>query len=575
MTGIDAGGIRRLGWVATRLSDGSVIRRDSTAPDLTGTQSDVARNFGLDLPDTLRFPSQVVLQAFAVDSVGNRGASVSETLTVVAGRTFSLPTGSLIADAIYNRNRRELYLSNFAFDRIEVFSLASNSFVASIPVGSRPWGIALWPRDTLGVSADTIIVANSGGTNFSIVDMVGRREVRRHRLPNYHIQKVKTSTNQTTGAINVEITDYEFSDRPQYVGAVCRVSGSASCSRVIAVYSTTPTGAQSFELPNRGYIAWENLTPGATPEGHFFWEPAVGAGSRLTDTLQVISVRDTAPGLVQEDTLLGAGQGVMVSFVELVYQDTTFVRNSGNFRRAVVGEGGLDEGFARVLAYDVSAGIDTSTVCPGTGSLLALILNCRRITDRGVSPSTYVSDFLVNRAASVTGIATNFNGRTSLVRADSIYVFDWTLRQTGLLQVSGQATGMDLAPGHAFLATLQGTDTLPGNGDADARIVFAARPDSSIDVFDTYFFGRVNDTTRSAVPIPIRNALIGAVRVAQDTTGGTQQTVLFGITARGLVLVRLPSFTNPFPVRRPPALSTGLPAVRGVRATRGTSPPDD
>jgi hypothetical protein len=151
-------------------------------------------------------------------------------------------------------------------------------------------------------------------------------------------------------------------------------------------------------------------------------------------------------------------------------------------------------------------------------------------------------------------------------------VFNSILRQTGMLQVSGDAHGMDVAPLHAFSADDRGTNTVPGDGDADARIVFAARPDSSIDVFDTYFFGEVTDTSVAGVPIPIRNALVGSVRVTPDSGG----TVLTGITNRGLVVVRLPTLTNPFPtpMMRP---EIALPPTRRdtARRGRGTSPPNE
>ncbi|HWO87714.1 MAG TPA: hypothetical protein VNL98_01035, partial [Gemmatimonadales bacterium] len=453
--------------------------------------------------------------------------------------------------------RRELYLSNITFDRIEVFSLATNSFVASIPVGSRPWGLSMWPRDTAGAYADTLIVANSGGTNLSIVDMVSRAEVRRHRLPNYHIQSVKTSTTNG-GGVQIDIVEYEVSDRPQYVAATCRVDGAGNCVTVLAVYSTTPTPAQTGDLANRGYVAWDNLS--APGEGHLFWEPSeAGTG----DSLQLIATRfDT--GSPVDTILVGAGSGIIVNILEtLTFQDSTFVRASGNFLRALIGEGGTNEGFARVLMYDPNIGlqVDSGTSC----ALVGVSLSCHAIRDNGVSTSTFVSDFLVNRASPVRSIAINHSGRTALVRADSVYAFDVNLRQAGILQVggSGGAVGMDFHPCNNFDANTRTVTPLPGcaaSYTSSERLVFTARPDSSIDVFDTYFFGRVTDTTSvgAPIPIPIRNALIGPVRVATDAG----ETVLFGLTSHGLVQVRLPNVTNSlFPVRR-----------RSVAAGGGGSP---
>jgi hypothetical protein len=71
-------------------------------------------------------------------------------------------------------------------------------------------------------------------------------------------------------------------------------------------------------------------------------------------------------------------------------------------------------------------------------------------------------------------------------------------------------------------------------------VAFAARPDASIDVFDTFFYGKIGS-------IPVRDAIIGPLRVARDLSGAQ---LLFGITARGLVMVRLPVIPNPNPAPR-------------------------
>jgi len=562
----DAGGVYRVGWTATLLGTATVVGTDTTAslclPNCV--VSDATMRDPLNLPLALRYPAQVVLRAFAWDSTRNYAVSAAETLTVVAGKTYALPVGSKIADAVYNERRRELYLSNFARDQIEVFSLASNSFVASIPVGSRPWGIVLWPRKTSAnpadtLYADTLIVANSGGTNLSIVDLVARREVRRHRLPNYVVEKVKTVDNGNGGK-TVLMTGYDFSDRPEFVAAVCRAGGATGCDSVIAIYSTTPTNGQTYPA-ERGYVAWENLADTLYTQsgtGHFFWEQA-SDGSATGDSVQIIRERRTAAGVLVSDTVLGGARGERVDFDRLGFRDTTYIRNSGNFLRTVIGEGGGGLQLARVMTYDATAG---RTIIPGVWvDLIAgqpqTALSTAYVRDNGISPAHPVQDFIGNRASSVTGVAMNFNGMTNLVRADSIYVFDAYLRQTGLLQVSGLAHGMDLAPLNAFDANARGT-TAPGQ--SDARIVFAARPDSSIDVFDTYFFAEVTDTAIAAVPIPIRNALTGAVRVTPDLTG----TVLTGISTQGLVVVRLPVLSNPFLA---PALPLGTLAPRAGSPT--------
>ena len=549
----DPSGVKNIGFIVRQLGAATVVSADSVVS--VGNLTDVTATFALKLDTLSAFPRLLTVEAFAVDSVNNRGLSTvtgvpvpasgtaaSDTLTVVAGKTFALPAGGQIGDAIFDGNpaRNELYLTNLLLNRVEVFQVNTSSFVAGgIPVGARPLGIALWPRDTLGNYADTVIVANSGGTNLSIVDVVARVERRRHRLPNYLIEKVSIQLVDTaTGIVELKVSQFDYSDRPQFVAATCRTN----CTKVFAVYSTTPTQAQSQS--GRGYLAWEEVTAAAgAPNGHFFWE--IGEVSGGLDTLQVISVRDTAPGAFRRDTLVGGAVGITADFNQIVVQDTTFVRNSGDFNHAVMGEGG-NVGFARAFLFDARP--NTFTVGPGPAcigppgsraALLVFYLNCRGLVDAGVSNGIFVRDFLVNRASKVNAVATNFNGRTNFVRADSVYVMDFTLRLTGLMQVGGQNAGMDVNPNNRFDAATRGSNGFGGNLNPNDRLVYTARPDANIEVFDSYWFA-------SIALIPVRDPIIGPVRLAKNSAG---QQVLVGVTQFGVVVVPLITpITNPLPI---------------------------
>ena len=565
VTASDPSGITVVGFIVRNLAG---VELDSSSVAFPGGGStNVTQRFGLGLGNIITtFPQRVTVEAFAVDGAtpANHGGSTitgtpkkspladKDTLTVVAGTTISLPQGGQFGDAVMNPNRHELYLTNTLLNQIEVFQIDSGKFAKPIRVGSQPVGIALWPRDTLGNNADTVIVANSGGTNLSIVDVKNRVEVQRRRLADYIVQTVKTQPT-AAGGIQILTTDYDLADRPQYLGAVCRHLAGAACDSVYAVYSTAPTPAQPPPFVSRGYLASENLSaPISAKSGHLFWETA----SPGTDTLQLIAVRDTLPGQQIRDTILGAGIGVLVDLSTVAFQESTFVRNSGDFNHAVIGEGGLDQGFARALSLDGRKPI-TSIVAPPcpllnpTTNAVIGFLNCTIITDQGVSPGILIRDFLANRAAKVLSVATNFNGRTNLVRADSIYAFDYTLRLAGLLPVPTGQPGMDFDPNNAFDANSRTSGALSKND----RLVFAARPDAFIDVFDTYWYARV-DTATVPVPIPIRDTIVGPIRVA--SIGGT--LYLVGVTSRGLVVVKLPNFTNPLPVRKQPGVA--LPPVR-------------
>jgi hypothetical protein len=157
-----------------------------------------------------------------------------------------------------------------------------------------------------------------------------------------------------------------------------------------------------------------------------------------------------------------------------------------------------------------------------------------------MTPAIDVSDFISNTGTKISAIATNFNGGTNAVRADSIYFLDEGLRLKGTSVAPQGAFGMDMNYNHAFAAGQGGTPPFGGAGNPNDRLLFSARPDGNIDVWDTFFYGSVGT-------VPVRDPIIGPLRVARDGSGNQ---LLFGVTPRGVVVVQLPVLTNPFPVRQ-------------------------
>jgi hypothetical protein len=282
------------------------------------------------------------------------------------------------------------------------------------------------------------------------------------------------------------------------------------------VYSTTPTPGQSTPFPNKGTVRWENLNKNSS---HFFFEQAMGQTQNRSDTLEI--ERFAAAGVGADSVLLPGRQTIVTpggSFTysvvarldQLAFRDTTFVRNSGNFRRVVIGEGGPVLG-SRVLTYDVTRGFDTGTPLP--------------VIDRGVSRPVDVSDFIVNTFARVQGVGINFDGELNAVKGDSTYLFDNTLRLQGILQSRPSGGGLDFHPLNS------GANSTP----LRTRLAFVASSEAVIDVFDTYCYRRI-------ATVPIRDPIIGPVRATVRPNG---QLVLVGATIRGVTLVALPdNFTT-------------------------------
>jgi hypothetical protein len=472
------------------------------------------------LPYT-NFPTTAYIQVFATNSNGVRayaklasGLDRVDTVTVVAGVTRFLPFGGQVADAIYHPGKDRLYLSNIDRNQVEVFNLGDSSFKAPVIVGSRPWGLAGWPRDRTGAMGDTILVANSGGTNISYINLnagTSGLEVFRYDLPNIIVFTITTTTSGTSGLPIQVRTKYDFSDRPQYLGATC-IAPAGACTDVVLTYSTTPTAGQSAPFSGRnGTLRWENLTQGTS---HFFFEQAIGQSAARGDTLEI----DRFDGLTGAQTVLlpykdpVSGNSTVVSIDRLAFRDTTFVRGSGDFHRAVFGEGGSVFG-SRTMMYDAQKGPDPAYP----------------FVDLGVSPPSDVSDFIANTFAEVKGVAINFDGSLAAVRADSTYILNPGLRLQGVLQTTVTNAGLDFHP----------LNTGPNSFPLNTRLAFAASSEPLIEIYDTHCYQRV-------ATIPIKDPIIGPVTAAFRAS--TQQLVLVGATARGIVIATLPNtFTTTCP----------------------------
>lgn len=539
VTANDPTGVTALGYEVRGVPDGAVEARDSVLS--SGDFSTFTHTFTMSLPYTV-FPTTVYVKAFATNSNGVRayarlasGVDRVDTVTVVAGATKPLPFGGVIADALYHPNTDRLYLTNIERNRLEVFSMADTSFKPPISTGSRPWGITAWPVDHLGGMADRLLVANSGGTSISYVGVgpgdgtalsPSGRVTETYALPNIIAYSVTTVQSTTAPGVNIQQrTIYDFSDRPQFVAATCRGEAPGACGDVILVYSTTPTGGQSLPFPNMGTVRWENLT---NRTSHFFFEQAMGQTQGRADTLVI--ERFAAAGFGEDSVLVehlnplqgGGFASIVVDLPKLAFRDTTFVRNSGDFRRAIIGEGGPVLG-SRALMYDARVGPTHTHRINGVDLTFE-----KPIIDGGVSRAADVSDFIANSFARVRGAAINFDGELAAIRGDSTYLLDPTLRLQGLFQTSGGNPGFDFHPGN------RGNEFSAGN--MLACFSFAASTEPVIEVYENRHYQRV--TT-----VPVRDPIIGPITAAQRT--GTGDIVLVGATIRGVVVVTLPdTFTG-------------------------------
>jgi hypothetical protein len=575
-----------IAWIGFRVDTGAgVLLKFDTLNVAAGNLTDVTRRAPLNLGSVLppgALPQSIVVRGYACDAAVARNCSYTnsttllpsapapapsrarvsgpslstagliDTVIVVNGITVPFLGSGSVADAIYNGNQRELYLTNPAFNRVEVFDVDSSTFQPPITTaGGQPWGIALWPRDTLGGYKDTIVVADAGGTQLTVINVgAGVRQILwRQNLPNFLIQTYKVLE---AGSPNehVEITSHDLSDLPQYVATVCRPAsgGATAChpDSVFALYSTAPTVSSTSPFNGRGTLRMEKLINTPDPNlmyGHFFWEISNTSFTTGRDTLRIVLDR----GRNFSKVVLSACAGVTVELPAMGLGNRTFARNSGNFSHAFFGEGGnVAVAFARVMSYTTRGqllqGPSTFQNC-ATGVVSTDA--GENDVDLGMSPGVDVSDFISNTGVKIVSIATNFNGLTNAVRADSIYYLDEDLRRKATSSAppgpSPLTPGMDMNYNHDFTPAGPCPPTTPscgGGTDKNERLIFSASPAGNIDVYDTYFGAFL-------ASIPVRDPVIGPLRVAFDNLTGQQ--LLFGVTSTGLLVLQLPAFINPLP----------------------------
>src|SRR5207248_6524844 len=126
------------------------------------------------------------------------------------------------------------------------------------------------------------------------------------------------------------------------------------------IYSTTPTQSSTSPFAGRATLRMEKLINTNNPAqlfGHLFWELGDLGANVTGDTLRIVMLR---PSLGVSQVVLTACKAVTVDMQSFGLGDQTFVRNTGDFTHAFVGEGGtIAASFARVFAYSAKDSLRT------------------------------------------------------------------------------------------------------------------------------------------------------------------------------------------------------------------------
>jgi hypothetical protein len=441
---------------------------------------------------------QSFLHADAEYIVASR-AGTRQGATLVAGRTSPLPDGGTLADLALDTIRGRVYASNIARNKLQTLEIQSGAWGPEVFVGSRPWGLAL------NRGGDSVYVANSGGTNLSVVSLGGTpAEDRRRRIftPNDALYEISWST---TGARRYTGIFHDFSDRPQFVAQ-------DAAGRLL--YSTEPTRSAQD-----GTIRVVDVGAGwASPEARLLLGHAeIRYADRViaiahVDSIKIfqqsggddmVEIYDHRPGF--PDILIRSGQQPLedaIAAMELGgsdlrwgfgrwdldrigLSDTTFVALSGDRRWVAFGEGGRAP-VGRITFWNA-----------GTQSL---------------SYEVSVAVIVSNASESFRGLDLNPDGTLGAARGDAAYFFTTDLRLQGSFadDLRQGAAGTVLHPRH------------PGDyhggvarGSTPETVAFVGTGNRTIRIVDTVHF-----TARGE--IPIRDNLTGPFRAGPPTAADNQ-----------------------------------------------------
>ena len=416
------------------------------------------------------------------------------TRIIVAGRTVLLPTGGKIMDAVMDTIRGKLYLSNIDRDRIEIFELATETFQTAAAVGSKPWGM------TMSNGEDTLIVANSGGVNISMVDLnpgggggvpvedPGRRLI----TPDAVLFDVEESLDELAQIrYNVSfIPDAEppgFTDEPQFIAVdnTGRILYS-TVTEILGDFGTIRkafTGAAApFDTEIQLFTQHAAMIEAATFTGVANADGAPGLSGVVavkTGGDDDILIRDHVPG---NRAAIVTGQGPSAadaktaidlsgandvqiragrwSVENVGFHDTTYVSASGNGAWVVFGEGSISP-VGRIMMYEAATDV--------------------------LSGAVSVADLMINGSETVRGIGLNNDGTLGVaLGSQEASFFTTDLRLQGSQVITPGGSGAVLHPLHADALSLDNTG---GIYLPDTHTAFVGSGDKAIEIIDTFHFG--------------------------------------------------------------------------------------
>jgi hypothetical protein len=535
-------GITTLGLIV-RDSSNTVVQTDTlklSAPFNANVQANVPLNLAPSLQG-----KKLGVTAFAVDQAGRVGYAVPATkgaaegnlnlalidsTLVVYGRTYRMPHDGTIGDVVVDAARGNVFLSNTEFNLLELWqnSTSTKGFAPNgIAVGSLPWGMFI------SNNPDTLLVANSGGTNISRVYIGSTIAQNLHEDLAHRILTRSTYTfsvtiqrDENTGKIRLTAQGpFSYSDRPRYIAQ-------STGGRIF--YSTRPTQTApagtirwldpSLPVPDPRQI-WQYgiQTKGSEQTYALFNVDSIAIGATLpssteSDTLFIwdhpygqktgtIAVSDVIPTNAIAQAVAGGSDAEMVLRLDLAslpLTDTTFMAASGSRNWIAFGDGNRS-GAGRVIMVADSGGA----------------------VPNFFSPLVTISDLTNNASEQVFGLALDLKGGT--VASHGAQSYFAAVDAPFHLRLQGKYDSADNGAGIAFHPNANGTLT-----PAAERLAFVGSASGQVEVVDiAYYISRGK--------LLLKNPIYGPLRASGPMPGDPPDVIvkLYAVSKQGLIVIDL------------------------------------
>jgi len=453
-----------------------------------------ARGLGTVAPDQLLIQSSEAINIIPNVRVFQNNRNAEARGTVIPVDTGASTTG--LADMLADTARQRLYIANPGLNRIEIFDMKKQQFLAPITVGQLPRSIAF------GGDGNTLYAANSGSEYLSVVDLTKGAVIGKVRLPPIPLNASFALLTPSVIASSQRGPQVLMSD-----GTLWMVVGATMVPRTLNtdVFGTV----RAIPAPQ---------TMASSPEGSFVLLLAGNGSAYLYSAAadDFVAARLVIPTPIQGyygPIAVGPGGQYYLVNNQVLNQALTPIGTATAASRPV----------AAVAAVDAQSFVRFSTPASASATAVAADAGLIEVVNATSQQTTAAANALEGPLTAVTGTQrANINGRTMAIDPSGATVY--VLTASGLQIIPFDTTGTQYIPQAPANGVVNTANYLPSVASGGLVSIFGLRLASA--------------ASAGSAPLP-------------TVLGGTC------VTLNNTPLPLLASFPNQINAQLPPTLAAG------------------